>query len=133
MGVRRIKGLPNVSEAAGRTGKALPEKRRIHVVVDNAAIHRARAVQRYLERLDGRIELWFLPRFRWVANPDGREWEAYHGAVTALHHGAGLESLQAHPRVYFARCSQPLCATSSSPTMNLETQRPHYTTRPVGA
>ena len=50
-----------------------PQKRRIYVVLDNSAIHRAKAVQRYLEQLDGRIHLWFLPPFCPVANRVKRE------------------------------------------------------------
>jgi len=78
-----------------------PQKRRIYVVLDNAAIHRAKAVGRYLEQLDGRIQLWFLPPFCPDPNPVEREWQAYHAAVTVLHHHASLKELLARTRVYF--------------------------------
>jgi len=83
-----------------------PQKRRIYGVLDNAAIHRAGAVQSYLEQLDGRIELRFLPPFCPDAKLAEWEWHANHAAVTVPHHHASLKGLLARTRGYFARRSR---------------------------
>ncbi len=42
---------------------ANPDKRRIHVILDNARYHHARVARHWLERPDCRIELVFLPAY----------------------------------------------------------------------
>jgi putative transposase len=67
--------------------------RKIHVICDNAAFHASRAVQEYLYRWRGRIELHFLPKRAPQANPIERVWWRLHEAVTRNHRCRTIEAL----------------------------------------
>ena len=120
-----------VSEALGRAATTLPGKRRIYVVLDNAAIHKAKAVQGDLDPLDGRIELWFLPAFCPEEDPVGREWQAYQAAVTVLEQHTSLGELLMRTRDYFARRSRCYVRRHRGQSWVWKPTLPNYTTAHV--
>lgn len=67
--------------------------RRIHLVLDNYIIHKARCVQRELEALGGRIMLHFLPPYSPDDNVIERLWKQLHDHVTRNHRHSNIDSL----------------------------------------
>ncbi len=63
-------------EAANRTKTA------IHVILDNARYHHARAVEKWLKSTNSRIKLIFLPPYAPHLNPIERLWGVMHKYVT---------------------------------------------------
>ena len=59
-----------------------PNKRRIHVILDNARYHHARLVKQWLARPQCRIELHFLPAYAPHLNAIERLWGVMHREVT---------------------------------------------------
>ncbi len=56
-------------------------EQKIFLIVDGHPIHRARKVQDCLQRLDGQIELFFLPPYAPQLNPDEWVWNQVKGRV----------------------------------------------------
>jgi transposase len=67
--------------------------RRIHLVVDNYAIHSARMTRRTLDELGGRIVLHFLPPYCPDANRIERVWQDLHANVTRNHRCKTMKAL----------------------------------------
>lgn len=67
--------------------------RRIHVICDNAAFHRSRAVWSYLSGCSDRIQLHFLPKYAPETNPIERVWWNFHETITRNHRCRDLEEL----------------------------------------
>ena len=61
---------------------AYPNKRVIHVFLDNARYHHAKMLQPWLERPDCRIRLHFLPPYAPNLNPIERLWGIMHQHIT---------------------------------------------------
>lgn len=61
---------------------AYPEKRLIHVFLDNARYHHANMLKSWLNRPNCRIELHFLPPYAPHLNPIERLWGMMHQHVT---------------------------------------------------
>lgn len=61
---------------------AYPNKRRIHLFVDNARYHHARLVQEWLARPGRRIKLRFIPGYCPHLNPIERLWGLMHKNIT---------------------------------------------------
>ena len=80
-----------------------PEVRRIHLIVDNYAIHSARVTRRTLEELGGRIVLHFLPPYCPDANRIERVWQDLHANVTRNHRCKTLRALLGKARDYLDR------------------------------
>ncbi len=59
-----------------------PDKRRIHVYLDNARYHHAKAVREWLGRPERRVILHFIPAYCPHLNPIERLWGLMHRAVT---------------------------------------------------
>ena len=74
--------------------------RRIHLIVDNYAIHSARATIRVLESLKGRIVLHFLPPYCPDHNRIERIWEDLHANVTRNHRCQTMEQLMEQVKIY---------------------------------
>jgi len=66
--------------------RAYPDKRTIHVFLDNARYHHARVLQPWLERPACRIKLHFLPPYAPHLNPIERLWGIMHECVTHNRH-----------------------------------------------
>jgi transposase len=67
--------------------------RKIHVICDNAAFHKSRAVQRYLAEWGHRIVLHYLPTYAPQTNPIERVWWHLHETITRNHQCATIEEL----------------------------------------
>lgn len=67
--------------------------KKIHVICDNAAFHKSRAVQKYLAERGRRIELHFLPAYAPQTNPIERVWWHLHETITRNHRCQTLEEL----------------------------------------
>jgi transposase len=79
---------------------AYPRARRIHLIVDNYAIHYARETQRTLAALGGRIVLQFLPPYCPDANRIERVWQDLHANVTRNHRCKTIAQLLSNARRY---------------------------------
>lgn len=62
-----------------------PRARRIHLILDNYIIHSAKATQRMLAQLGGKVVLHFLPPYCPDANRIERVWQDLHANVTRNH------------------------------------------------
>ena len=80
-----------------------PEVRRIHLVVDNYAIHSAHMTRRTLDELGGRIVLHFLPPYCPDANRIERVWQDFHANVTRNHRCKTMKALLGNAREYLNR------------------------------
>ena len=67
--------------------------RKIHVLCDNAAFHRCRAVSEYLARWGHRIELHYLPAYAPQTNPLERVWWHLHEEITRNHRCKTIDEL----------------------------------------
>jgi len=63
-----------------------PEKRCIHLFLDNARYHHAKLLRPWLERPDCRVKLHFLPAYAPHLNPIERLWGVMHRHVTHNHY-----------------------------------------------
>lgn len=75
-----------------------PEKRVIHVVLDNYAIHSSVMVKALLANLDGRFQLHFLPPYCPDENKIERLWRDLHANVTRNHRCGTLPLLMKKAR-----------------------------------
>lgn len=76
--------------------------RKIHVICDNAAFHKSRAVQKYLEQWGHRIELHFLPTYAPETNPIERVWWHLHETITRNHQCTTIDELLQEVYDWFA-------------------------------
>jgi|SRR5687767_944906 len=67
--------------------------KRIHVICDNAAFHKSRAVAEYRRRWNRRIDLHFLPCYAPETNPIERVWWSLHETLTRNHRCPTLDDL----------------------------------------
>jgi transposase len=81
---------------AGRYRRA----RRIHLIIDNYGIHKARRTQLVLADLGGRIVLHFLPPYCPDFNRIERVWQDMHANVTRNHRCKTMVKLLANAREY---------------------------------
>ena len=77
--------------------------RRVHLVVDNYAIHSAHQTKKTLAALGGRVVLHFLPPYCPDANRIERVWQDLHANVTRNHRCATMNQLLANCRSYLER------------------------------
>jgi transposase len=80
-----------------------PRARRVHLIVDNYAIHSARITKRTLSDLHGRIVLHFLPPYCPDANRIERVWQDLHANVTRNHRCRTMNRLLENARYYLDR------------------------------
>lgn len=74
--------------------------RRIHLVLDNYGIHKARQTRKTLAALGGRIVLHFLPPYCPDANRIERVWQDLHANVTRNHRCRTMTQLLGNVRDY---------------------------------
>jgi transposase len=94
-------------------GRTYRRARRIHVVLDNYSIHKARAVMCHLRALAGRIVLHFLPPYSPDDNPIERLWKQMHDHVTRNHRHRTIETLVEDVRAFLDN-AQPFPGTKVS-------------------
>ena len=87
--------------------------KRIHLVLDNYIIHKARCVVTQLEKLRGRIVLHFLPPYSPNDNVIERLWKQLHDHVTRNHRHTSMDSLVIDVR-RFLENAQPFPGTKVS-------------------
>jgi transposase len=76
--------------------RAFRHYRVIHVICDNAGIHKpdkSKAVRKYLAEWDGRVVLHYLPSYAPECNPVERVWWRLHEAVTRNHRCKTMDEL----------------------------------------
>lgn len=84
-----------------RLNQAYPERRRIHVILDNYVIHHSRTTRTALQRYDGRIVLHFLPPYCPDENKIERSlWREVHANVTRNHNCRTMDELIREVRHY---------------------------------
>ncbi|NVJ27172.1 IS630 family transposase [Myxococcus sp. AM011] len=76
--------------------------RRIHLVLDNAAVHTSQKTRRALEQLGGRIVLHFLPPYCPEGNRIERVWLDLHANVTRNHRCRTMSRLMIRVHAYLA-------------------------------
>ncbi len=74
-------------------GRRLRHYRKIHVLCDNAKIHKCAAVRRVLQAHGGRIVLHYLPKYAPDCNPIERVWWHLREEITRCHQCRSLEEL----------------------------------------
>ncbi len=77
----------------GELHRKHPDKRRIHLIVDNFSIHSANSVKAQLSELGERFQLHFLPPYCPDENKIERLWRDLHANVTRNHRCATLDEL----------------------------------------
>jgi len=87
--------------------------KRIHLVLDNYIIHKARCVVSQLEKLRGRVVLHFLPPYSPNDNVIERLWKQLHDHVTRNHRHANMDSLIVDVRRFLDH-AQPFPGTKIS-------------------
>ena len=82
---------------------AHPKARRIHLVLDNYAIHTSRVVREFLSELTDRFVLHFLPPYSPEHNRIERLWREVHANVTRNHRCRTIEDLMRRVRWFLHR------------------------------
>jgi transposase len=77
-----------------------PRARRIHLIVDNAAIHTSKKTQAALQQLAGRVVLHFLPPYCPEGNRIERVWLDVHANVTRNHTCRTMRALMQRVQAY---------------------------------
>ncbi len=100
-------GLPNKDsglfcQLLWLLAKQYRHARRVHLIVDNYAIHSSRKTQAVLESLRGRIVLHFLPPYCPDANRIERTWQDLHANVTRNHRCKTMPELLDNARAYLS-------------------------------
>lgn len=80
---------------------------RIHLVLDNYIIHKARCVQEKLAALGGRIVLHFLPPYSPNDNVIERLWKQLHDHVTRNHRHRTMDALLVAVRRFLDKAQPP--------------------------
>lgn len=94
-----------------------PSARRIHLILDNAAIHASKKTRAALEKLDGRVVLHFLPPYCPQGNRIERVWWDVHANVTRNHRRKSIQGLMRDVDAYLtARNADPTAAPRASLT-----------------
>jgi transposase len=94
------KGAALFCELLDRLAERYPWPCRVHLILDNYAIHSARATRRKLDALGGRIVLHFLPPYCPDANRIERVWQDLHANVTRNHRCKTMKRLLDNARIY---------------------------------
>ena len=79
-----------------------PDKRRIHLIVDNYSIHSACSVKAQLSQLGERFQLHFLPPYCPDENKIERLWRDLHANVTRNHRCSTLEQLMTEVHLWLS-------------------------------
>ena len=74
--------------------------RRIHLILDNYAIHKSQAVEAFLRTIGQKIQLHFLPPYCPEENRIERLWRDVHDNITRNHRCTRLQELLDHVCAY---------------------------------
>ena len=92
-GIAERKNAPTFVQFLEYLSRTYRRASKLHLVLDNYIIHKAACVKRYLQRIDERIVLHFLPPYSPDDNPIERLWKQLHDHVTRNHRHANIDSL----------------------------------------
>lgn len=70
-----------------------PDKKRIHLILDNYIIHKSKKTMKHIASLDKEIVLHFLPPYSPTENKIERKWQDLHANVTRNHSRKTIEEL----------------------------------------
>jgi transposase len=82
--------------------------KRIHVIVDNAKIHKSQRTQLALAAMGGKVQLHFLPPYSQDENRIEQEWRLLHEEVTRNHQCETLHELLGEARAYLRKRARKL-------------------------
>lgn len=97
-----------------RLVKAYPDKKVIHVVLDNYKIHDSVAAREALTALNGRVKLHFLPPYCPNENKIERVWLDLHANVTRNHRCASMEELEDQVIAYLSNRNRRMARKMSA-------------------
>lgn len=97
----------------GELHRKHPDKRRIHLVVDNFSIHSALKVDAQLAELGDRFQLHFLPPYCPDENKIERLWRDLHANVTRNHRCPTLEELMEEVLTWISSEDNRRCALAN--------------------
>jgi hypothetical protein len=83
----------------------LGKHRRIHIVLDNYAVHDSKITRRFLQSLEGRVVLHFLPPYCPSDNPIEGLWKELHANVTRNHRCSTIAELMRNVRAFMRRAA----------------------------
>lgn len=86
-----------------RLAEAYPNKRRIHLIVDNYIIHKSKKTQQALARFGDKFVLHFLPPYCPNDNKIERLWKDLHDNVTRNHRCANIDALMEEVEIWLDR------------------------------
>lgn len=92
-----------------------PRARRIHLVLDNYAIHSSAKARTYLHHRNGLFVLHFLPPYSPQHNHIERFWRDLHAEVTRNHRCRTIHDLMARVDAFLRRANRRLQQASSRP------------------
>ena len=92
---------------------AYASARRVHVILDNAAIHTSKKTRKALEKLGGRLILHFLPLYCPQGNRIERVWWDVHANVTRNHRRKNIQALMRDVDAYLAARNAELDVTTA--------------------
>lgn len=92
-----------------------PRAKVIHLILDNYKIHDSRQTRQYLQSLNGRIKLHFLPPYYPQANRIERRWEDLHANVTRNHMYKTIQGLMMGVRAYLRKFERGVKAKVKRP------------------
>lgn len=84
---------------------------RVLLILDGYGIHTAKLVERFVEAMQGRLQLLWLPRYCPNDNPQERIWSSLQRAVLHNSYHASLAQREAVTRRYLARLQQTGCVS----------------------
>ncbi|WP_338870875.1 IS630 family transposase [Myxococcus stipitatus] len=96
-----------------RLASVYRRSRRIHLVLDNAAVHSSRKTRKVLAQLAGRFVLHFLPPYYPQGNRIERVWLDLHANVARNHRCRTMDRLMARVHAYLAARSAQRSASPS--------------------
>ena len=74
----------------------VPPDVKVHLVLDNARAHHAKALKPFLASNQDRLQLHFLPAYSPDLNPIEWVWKHFKGRYVFNHHFSTIEELRAH-------------------------------------
>lgn len=90
-----------------------PKAKKIHLILDNYVIHSSKKTRREIAKLDGAIELHFLPPYSPKYNRIEHLWKQLHANVTRNHRCKNIEELMRNVEKFLKRAT-PFPGTHAS-------------------
>lgn len=95
--------------------RSYPRARKVHLVLDNAAIHKSRLTEKVVAQFSGRLVLHFLPPYCPEGNRIERVWLDVHANVTRNHTCRSMAALMRRVHDYLTARNQQCTASPLVP------------------